>query len=145
MIRRDNFQVNFGIFVKENSNPSVQTLPSYGMGIDDVVVEWVESHPITDGVPCASVDPQNPGALGSCARVLWDRSVVYEAEDSAVLTVQDPDAFLGPDGIPGTGDEQAADTDGDGLLELTARVFSDVDISGETFTLSQKGFLSPEP
>jgi hypothetical protein len=60
-----------------------------------------------------------------------------------VLTVQDADAFLGPDGIPGTGDEQAADTDGDGLLELTARVFSDVDISGETFTLSQKGFLSP--
>ena len=142
-IRRDDFQVNFGIFVKENANPSIQTLPSYGMGIDDVVVEWVESHPVADTSPCVSLDPGNPLALGSCARILWDRSVVYEAEDSAVLSILDPDAAFGSDQIAGTGDEQAVDSDGDGFLELTARVFSDVDIAGETITLVQTEFLSP--
>ncbi|MFQ5669161.1 MAG: S8 family serine peptidase [Acidobacteriota bacterium] len=142
-IRRDDFQVDFGMFVTESSDPLSPTQPSYGIGIDDVVVEWVESHPVPDVTPCASVAPADPTALGSCGRIFWDRSVVFEAEDSAVLTVLDADALFGPDGVAGTGDEQAVDSDGDGFLEVQARVFSDVDLTGEMITLEQTSFLSP--
>ena len=146
-IRRDHFRAHFSMLVKENSNPSLLTIPSYGIGVDDVVVEWLESHPVTDAAPCRSLtpapDPPPPGALGGCGRILWDRTVVYEAEEAAVLTILDADALYGPDGMAGTGDEQAVDSDNDGFLEMNATVFSDVDLAGEVITLVQPAFGSP--
>ncbi|MFQ5718377.1 MAG: S8 family serine peptidase [Acidobacteriota bacterium] len=142
-IRRDDFQVNFSMLVKENSDPTIQTIASYGIGIDDVVVEWRESHPVADASPCVTVNPSDPGALGGCGRISWDRAIVYESEEAVVLTIQDPDAFVGPDGIPGTGDEQAVDSNMDGFFEIKARVFSDVDLIGEEVTLIQTSFASP--
>jgi len=151
--RRDNFQVNMIAFLRENADPTVLAVPAYGHGFDDVVVEWVESHPVVDRTPCSNPASWVPDAAGysassdpslaaGCASVAWDRVAILDPEATMLLTVIDTNARFGPDGIaqgpgdPGN-DDQSIDSDGDGFAELAVFVNSDADIIGETFELVQ--------
>ena len=151
--RRDDFQVNFIALVRRAFRGM-----SYGLGIDDVVVEWIETRPVADRTPCADPGAWQPDADGSpsidpelasgCAVLSWDRSTLTEPEAALTLTVIDRNAQFGPDGIdqpPGApdNDDQANDLDGDGLAEMQVHVFSDVDLAGETVVLEQTRFVSP--
>jgi hypothetical protein len=157
--RRDSFQANMTAVLRENANPAVATLSGYGVGFDDVVVEWREQHPVADRTPCTNpltwaqnattgvmegvpTAPSNALAAG-CAAISWDRNTVQVPELAVELTVIDQNAQYGPDRIAGTGDEQAVDTNADGFAEVTVPVASDIDISGEMFTLTQIQLASP--
>ncbi|MFQ5718176.1 MAG: S8 family serine peptidase [Acidobacteriota bacterium] len=155
--RRDAFQVNFIAWLRGDIKGNFHALPDYGLGVDDVVVEWREGHPVADRTPCAdpstwAVDEaghpvgsvtDRPELAAGCAQISWDRHDIVEVESMLALTVIDINAAYGADGIVGTGDDQAIDTDGDGLAELDVRVFSDVDLAGETVHLIETGFASP--
>jgi hypothetical protein len=84
-----------------------------------------------------------PELASGCASISWDRHAILQPETSLRLTVIDTNAQYGPDGIAGTGDEQAVDSDGDGFVELRIPVNSDVDLAGELFALTQIAFASP--
>ncbi len=155
--RRDSFQVNMIMVLRENANPAIAAIPSYGVGFDDVVVEWREQHPVADRTPCS--DPStwatdgdrnplggpssNPSLTAGCASISWDRSAILQPETSLALTVIDTNAVWGPDGIALNGDEQAVDSNSDGLAEITVPVSSDSDLAGELFTLTQIALNSP--
>ena len=75
--------------------------------------------------------------------ISWDRASILSSEDTLTLTVIDTNAQFGPDGLAGTGDEQADDTDGDGFAELRVPVNSEVDVTGELLLLEQIELTSP--
>jgi hypothetical protein len=155
--RRDSFQVHFVALLREALDPAFPAQGSYGYGFDDVVVEWRERHPVPDRTPCS--DPSTwaadrdgnpmggpsatPSLASGCAAISWDRNEIADPETVLELTVIDTDAQFGPDGLAGTGDEQAVDEVYDGLAELYVPVSSESDPVGETIQLTQIGLGSP--
>ncbi|MFQ5767958.1 MAG: hypothetical protein ACE5ID_08250, partial [Acidobacteriota bacterium] len=79
--RRDSYQVNVIAFLRESEDPLVPAAESYGYGVDDVVVEWREQHPIADRTPCS-----NPSTWAT-------RSVC--SNDNTVACTTDADCGLG--------------------------------------------------
>ncbi|MFQ5766990.1 MAG: hypothetical protein ACE5ID_03285, partial [Acidobacteriota bacterium] len=63
--RRDSYQVNIIAFLRESEDPAVPAMESYGYGIDDVVVEWREQHPVADRTPCSN--PSTWAAINVCS------------------------------------------------------------------------------
>jgi hypothetical protein len=69
----------------------------YGFGVDDVVFEWDEFHPLDES---AFVPPHTPAcnrfntpgnpAGGQCGTIAVDRTDMYECDDSVEVTVFDP-------------------------------------------------------
>ncbi|MFQ5670300.1 MAG: S8 family serine peptidase [Acidobacteriota bacterium] len=78
-----------------------------------------------------------------CASISWDRQNIIQPETSLVLTIIDNNAAFGPDGLAGTGDEQAVINPLTSIPEIQVDVISDSDSAGETFNLVQTAFGSP--
>jgi len=72
-------------------------LSDYGFGVDDVVFEWDEFHPLDEGAfapphapACSRFNtPGNP-AGGQCATVTVDRTHLYECDETVEVSVFDP-------------------------------------------------------
>jgi hypothetical protein len=66
----------------------------YGLGIDDVVLEWDEWHPVDDGstasTPSRACSRFLPGGPQPCATLVVDRTHLYECNESLEVTVRDP-------------------------------------------------------
>ena len=45
--------MNFTMLLREHRYYWDRPIPSYGVGFDDVVVEWREIHPVSDRTPCS--------------------------------------------------------------------------------------------
>ena len=78
--------------VEDAANPA-----DYGLGIDDVVFEWDERHPLDEGafVPAHTPACQRFGAPGQpagqqCATLSVDRTALFECNEALVVTVNDP-------------------------------------------------------
>ncbi|HYV20824.1 MAG TPA: thrombospondin type 3 repeat-containing protein [Verrucomicrobiae bacterium] len=82
------WQIGVGFWV--NESPSADT--DYGLGIDDVVLEWDETHPIpeTGGAACTRFGGAGQPAGQQCATLNVDRMVLYECNESIGITVYDP-------------------------------------------------------
>ncbi len=80
-----------------SSNESTALLTDYGFGVDDVVFEWDEFHPLDESSfspphtpACGRFGtPGNP-AGGQCATITVDRTNLYECEESVQISVVDP-------------------------------------------------------
>jgi thrombospondin type 3 repeat protein len=89
------WQIGIGFFAIESGAPTVTE--DYGFGVDDVVFEWDETHPLDEtqfspshAPACARFgQPGQPGGL-QCATVTVDRTNLYECEESVEVTVFDP-------------------------------------------------------
>ena len=69
----------------------------YGFGVDDVVLEWDESHPMDESQfnpphtpACSRFGVPGEAAGGQCATVTVDRQNLYECESSIEVQVFDP-------------------------------------------------------
>ena len=85
------WQIGVGFFVMETGAPDVD----YGLGIDDVVLEWDEHHPKDEnnGGPGTACNRFTPGgAIQQCATLVVDRAALYECNESVEVTVVDPRA-----------------------------------------------------
>ncbi len=87
------WQIGIGFFNVETSTNAAD----YGIGIDDVVFEWDERHPLDEGafVPAHTPACQRFGQPGQpagqqCATLSVDRTNLYECSDSLTVTVNDP-------------------------------------------------------
>jgi len=106
-----------------SSNESAALLTDYGFGVDDVVFEWDEFHPLDESsfnpahMPACSRfgTPGNP-AGGQCATIAVDRTNLYECEESVQISVVDPKL---PGGTPSV--QVMIVTESDADLFSTAR------------------------
>jgi hypothetical protein len=87
------FQIGVGFFSIENTSG----LADYGFGLDDVVFEWDETHPLDESsfVPahtpaCQRFGQPGQPAGGQCATVTVDRTTLYECESALDVSVSDP-------------------------------------------------------
>jgi hypothetical protein len=69
----------------------------YGMGIDDVVFEWDERHPVDESSfapahtpACSRFGMTGQPAGQQCATLSADRSALFECDDAILVTVRDP-------------------------------------------------------
>jgi hypothetical protein len=86
---KNRWQMGMGFFVLETTAADTD----YGFGMDDVILEWDESHPLDDGSTGAnpSVACQRFGATGpqQCATLVVDRLALYECNETVEITVRD--------------------------------------------------------
>jgi hypothetical protein len=87
------WQIGIGFFDVENT----QNLSDYGFGIDDVVFEWDERHPVDEGsfIPahlpaCQRFGGQGQPAGQQCATLSVDRTSLFECDETVTVTVNDP-------------------------------------------------------
>jgi hypothetical protein len=86
---KNRWQIGIGFFALET--PAGGT--DYGIGIDDVVFEWDETHPVDEGTDPACSRFEGPGlpSGSQCATISVDRINIYECNESVEVTVQDQD------------------------------------------------------
>ena len=87
------WQIGVGFFVIE----SAALRSDYGLGVDDPVLEWDETHPVdeTQFVPPHTPACQRYGMPGQaagqpCATLVVDRTILYECDEAINVTVNDP-------------------------------------------------------
>ncbi len=87
------WQIEVGFFVIETTSGTTD----YGIGIDDLVLEWDETHPQDESqfVPPHTPACQRFGLPGEaagqqCATIVVDRTNLYECDDAIQVTVNDP-------------------------------------------------------
>ena len=106
--------IAFGFWAIE----SLASPTDYGFGVDDVVFEWDEFHPLDESAfvnpahaPACSRfgTPGNP-AGGQCATITTDRTNLYQCEESVEVTVDDPKL---PAGTPSVQVMIVTDSDSD--------------------------------
>jgi hypothetical protein len=98
------WQIGIGFWALE----SPSGLTDYGKGVDDVVFEWAESHPLDESafVPAHTAacqrynTPGNPQG-GQCATLTADRTTLYECDEGIEITLYDAKCLTGP--TPGAG------------------------------------------
>ncbi len=132
----NSFQGALGFWELEgvvNDQPSA----GYGVGVDDMVIEWREVARIKDTHPCAS---------GACATLSLDVTNIYEGNGTLTVTVQDvsPWAAANPkNDCNGDGDYLDAaddqDCNDDGTQDVTVKASSE-DGPAQVFALDR---LSP--
>jgi hypothetical protein len=92
------WQIGIGFWAIE----SVAHQADYGVGLDDVVFEWDEWHPVDEaalGAPpaCARFGGSGQPAGGACASLSVDRTTLYECDETVEMTVHDAKCtVLGP-------------------------------------------------
>jgi hypothetical protein len=81
------WQIGIGFWVEESTVNDTD----YGIGVDDVVLEWDETHPNNEATPACTRfgGPGQPGGQ-QCATLTADRLVLYECNESIGITVNDP-------------------------------------------------------
>jgi hypothetical protein len=87
------WQIGIGFYTIE----SASNLVDYGLGVDDVVFEWDERHPVDEGafVPahtpaCSRFGQPGQPAGQQCATIMVDRTSLFECDESLKVTVSDP-------------------------------------------------------
>jgi hypothetical protein len=82
------WQIGVGFWVNESTAADTD----YGLGVDDVVLEWDESHPIPEvgGAACTRFGGIGQPAGQQCATLNVDRMTLYECNESIGITVYDP-------------------------------------------------------
>ncbi len=122
----DTWAAEVGFVVYEASG-SPFPVGSYGLAIDDMIVEWQESHPIAQaGDKCDG--GSNPSFLGQCATVSLGTFFVTDGDGSIPVTVIDP--------VP---TDNLVNCDGDPALEVQVQAFSASERIPETFCLDPVG------
>ncbi|HZM70317.1 MAG TPA: thrombospondin type 3 repeat-containing protein [Candidatus Cryosericum sp.] len=89
------WQIGIGFFnIEAAGNAS-----DYGLGVDDVVFEWDERHPVdeTSFIPphtaaCSRFGLQGQPAGQQCGTLSVDRAALFECDDALTVTVRDPKA-----------------------------------------------------
>jgi Subtilase family/Thrombospondin type 3 repeat len=91
---KNRWQLGIGFWAQE----STTSLRDYGIGIDDVVLEWDETHPVDEGTNPACGRFGGPGQPGGapCATMTVDRMNIYECNESVEVTVDDPAQAASP-------------------------------------------------
>ena len=126
----DAFQAGIGILNFEKTDASVpDPAVGYGIGVDDVVMEWREFSLLQDTTDCA--------AGGECAVVDVQTSNFFEGNSLITITVLEktPDAFNDCD-LDGTPDG-TNDCDGDGTPDVVVKATSSAEVAGEIVFLNQ--------
>ena len=114
-------------FVVYESGNSTFPLPSYGLAIDDMVIEWQESHPVVQvGNKCST--GSNPDFPGQCATVSFGTAYVIDSDGAVPITVSDP--------VP---TDNLVDCDADSTLEIQVQAFSRSEPNPEIFCLDPVG------
>src|SRR6185436_2952759 len=82
------WQIGVGFWVNESTAADTD----YGLGVDDVVLEWDETHPIPEvgGAACTRFGGAGQPAGQQCATLNVDRMTLYECNESIGITVYDP-------------------------------------------------------
>lgn len=112
-------------FIVQEATGTTAPVPSYGLGVDDMVLEWQETHPVAQVANNCTVSNARFGTLGACASIT--AGSIYNAGngDQAIpVTVNDP--F--PTG--NLGECTVGATPG-----IYIKAFSTVDLLGERFCL----------
>jgi hypothetical protein len=115
---------------------STQPVPSYGVGVDDMVVEWKEVRLDEDTTT-------NCSSTGACATIASSTDQMYTGMTAIAITVTD----LSP-GKSGNDDcdhngvytdpaVDKPDCDGDGRRDVCVRAFSTAEPSGEWAILDE--------
>ena len=100
---------------------------SYGMAIDDMLVEWQETHPVAQaGNKCQTAG--NPDFIGQCATVNLGTFFVTDGDGAIPVTVIDP--------VPA---DNLVNCDADPALEVQVQAFSASERIPETFCLDPVG------
>ena len=118
------WQAEIGFIVFEGTGEYPDTT-GYGAAVDDMVIEWRESHPVGQaGDKCST---SSSDFEGQCASVALGVSYNTHSGDGAVpVTVIDWNAST---------TENAVDCDGDGTMEVEVYAFSEAERIPETFCL----------
>ena len=130
----NSFQGALGFWVQEGIT-GTQPSPGYGVGIDDMVVEWREYSLAKDSTSCAS---------GVCATLTVAVTNMFEGSGVVTVTVLDAspwDAVNVKNDCNGDGDFADAaddqDCDNNGTLDVTIKAFSDGEPLGEIIALNR--------
>ncbi len=86
---KNRWQIGIGFFVQEQTS----TTTDYGFGVDDVVLEWDETHPVDEGTTntaCTRFGGAGQPAGQQCATLVVDRTSLYECNETVEVTVDDP-------------------------------------------------------
>ncbi|RMF71187.1 MAG: hypothetical protein D6738_14425 [Acidobacteria bacterium] len=121
----DSWAGELGFLVAEPEGNDA-ALQSYGIGVDDMVVEWIESHPIDDTAAVCTAG--NPDYDGQCARIALGVAFNTNDGDGEIpVTVVDFNAAT---------TENAVDCNGDGQPnEIQIQAFSEAERIPELFCL----------
>ncbi len=88
---KNRWQMKIGFFVQEHQEGDAD----YGVGFDDVVLEWDEVHPVDEGITnptrlaCARFGGTGEPAGQQCATLAVDRLQIYECDETVEVTVND--------------------------------------------------------
>jgi hypothetical protein len=123
------FQAAFTMFNFEKDSPNDPDPEiGYGIGLDDVVIQWREFELVQDASDCAA---------GECAVLSLDVARLYEGRSIVTITVlersPDPANDCDLDGSP----DGTTDCDGDGLRDAVVRMASLVETPGEIVHLNE--------
>lgn len=122
----DTWAAEVGFIVYEASSTPFP-VGSYGMAIDDMVIEWQETHPVAQvGNKCSTAG--NPDFIGACATVSLGTFFVTDGDGAIPVTVIDP--------VP---TDNLVNCDADPALELQVQAFSASERIPETFCLDPVG------
>ena len=81
------WQIGIGFWVEEQAS----SVTDYGFGVDDVVLEWDETHPNNETTPaCSKFGGAGQPAGQQCATLTVDRLALYECNETVGITVNDP-------------------------------------------------------
>jgi hypothetical protein len=132
------WQLEIGFFVIES--PAGRT--DYGLGVDDPVLEWDETHPLDEGQfsPAHTPACQRYGLPGQaagqpCGTLAVDRTNLYECDEAVTVTVNDPKrAGAGTVQVQAAGDSDGTSiTTGTGVVKVPVKSFSIPEISPGLF------------
>ncbi len=117
-------ELGFHVFEPLGENT---TQPAYGMGIDDMVIEWIETKPIDDTAAVCNTGT-NPDFDGQCASLALGVAFNTNDGDGAIpVTVVDKNAATTANAVDCNGDGTAA--------EIEIRAYSEAERTPEIFCL----------
>jgi hypothetical protein len=132
------FRGAIGFRAREPAPNAGDAIPSFGLAIDDMVVEWREFVRVEDQTDCAPMGGTGPG--GSCAALDAATSSLFEG--SGLITVTVVETSPSPndcdeDGSPDVPDD--FDCDDDGTPDVVVEASSLGDATGERVVANRTG------
>jgi hypothetical protein len=124
------FRAAIGLRTREPAPSSPAAEPGYGLGVDDMVVEWREFTLVEDAADCAPGGL--PGEGGSCASLDAEASSYFEG--SALLTATVVETSPSPNDCDGDGSVDVPDDfdcDDDGTPDVVVLATSLSEVAGE--------------
>jgi hypothetical protein len=126
----ETFQAALTMMTFEKTPAEQDPRTSYGLGVDDMVIEWREYTLVDDAASCGG---------GQCASISLDTNVLFEGSTSLTVTVTEktprPINDCDLDGLT----EGTVDCNGNGIRDVVARVTSVSEFAGEVVVLDAAG------